>query len=106
MADPIATVYPELRGLTPAKRAAALRSARRAPLDAVELLGVATSLIVAMLLSRYAGADLPVAAKLAIAVAGLAVTVAPFLVRRTRRGLRRMLDADAAGEAACLRISR
>jgi hypothetical protein len=86
-------LYPDLRRF--ALPAQALRAARRAPLDALELLGVAAALIVAMLLARYSAGDLPLGARAATALAVLAATAAPFLVRRTRRGLRRQLEEVA-----------
>lgn len=90
MSDPIACLYPELRGMPDAERAAALRAARHEPLDLVELLGVAAGLIVAMLVARYAAGGLPEPARIAAAIAVVALTAAPFLLRRTRRGLRKM----------------
>jgi ABC-type cobalamin transport system permease subunit len=73
-----------------AERRSALRAARHVPLDTVELLGVAAGLIVAMLVSRYAAGGQSEPARVAAAVAVVALTVAPFLLRRTRRGLRKM----------------
>ena len=101
----LSVLYPELCGFAPAQRAGALRAARRAPLDAVELLGIAAGLIVAMLLARYAMAGSPAAAQAAIALATLSAAAAPFLLRRTRRGLRRLLDREPAAAPSRLGIA-
>jgi hypothetical protein len=82
-------LYPELRRLAEDDRERALRRARRAPLDVVELLGIAASLIVAMLVVRYAlPPEAPSAMRIATLAALWAITVGPFLLRRTRRALR------------------
>jgi hypothetical protein len=85
-------VYPELRQLPAPDRLRALRRARRNSFDALELIGIAAGLIVAMMMARYASTRLSVGnhglAVIALAVA--LVAVAPFFLRRTRRGLRRM----------------
>lgn len=87
-------LYPELRDVAPEDRDTALARARGAALDAVELLGIATGLIVAMLVLRYAvaGVSLPLAAHLAAAIGVFTLTVVPFMLRRTRRGLRALLS--------------
>jgi hypothetical protein len=82
-------LYPELRRLADDDRQRALRRARCAPLDVVELLGIAASLIVAMLVVRYAlPAQAPSAMRAATLAGVCAITVGPFLLRRTRRALR------------------
>jgi hypothetical protein len=86
MVMPFATVlFPAWRRDAPDERRAALHEARNVSLDIVELLGIAAGLVVSLLVVRYAAsswlASFPV----------LAVAVGPFLLRRTRRGLRRHL---------------
>jgi hypothetical protein len=85
-------VYPELRQLPARDRLRALRRARRNSFDALELIGIAAGLIVAMMMARYASTRFSVDghALALIAVVVALVTVAPFFLRRTRRSLRRM----------------
>lgn len=87
--------YPELRGLRGRERERALEQARDTPFDMLELLGMAGSLVVVTALTRYGTAELDMAERFgaalfnfAIALPLLALCLAPFLVRRTRRGLR------------------
>jgi hypothetical protein len=86
-------LYPELRRFPPQDRTLALRKARRLTLDVVELLGIAAGLIVTTMVMRYgaAGMALNLGESALLAAAVLFVAVGPFLSRRTRRGLRRML---------------
>jgi hypothetical protein len=93
-------LHPELRLLPPARRRAALRRAWRTAFDTFELLGMAAALIGAALLARYAlehwlGATTPAAAFGFVAVSVLAA-VGPFILRRTRRGLRSALQDIAS----------
>lgn len=88
-------LYPELRGLHAAHRRRALQRARGTPFDMLELLGMAGALVLVTALTRYGTAGLDVAERFgaallnfAVALPLLALTLAPFLVRRTRRGLR------------------
>ena len=74
-------LFPELRSLEPGDRAAALRAARRTPLDVLELVALAAALVGAAALRR---ADLGLA--LAAGVVGI------VMVRRVRRGLRQRAD--------------
>ena len=86
-------VYPQLRLLSAADRAGALRRARREALDAFELIGIAAGLILATVILRAALWDNPSPGPrdllLSFAVACLAIL--PFFVRRTRRALRRIV---------------
>jgi O-antigen/teichoic acid export membrane protein len=93
MANSVSTIiYPELRALPSDQRERALRRARRHSLDALELIGIAAGLIVAMMVARYASIRFSAAglAPALVAVGAALVTVAPFFLRRTRRSLRRM----------------
>lgn len=95
-------LYPELRALRSSDRARALRSARRNALDVVELVGIAAGLIVAALIARYASDHLSLAlpAVALVTMGALALTVSPFLLRRTRRGLRRSRAAASPDHGA------
>ena len=88
----LALLCPELRSLPPAERADALRTARKLPYDTFELLGIAVGLIMATLFLRhtldgFAG----IGARLLAAGPVAALSIGPFVLRRTRRGLRRIL---------------
>ena len=99
-----AFLFPELRRVSPAEREALLRRAAHAPLDVVELLGIAAGLVAVTALTRYGATQLPLVERLGLAAANfavalplLALAVAPFHIRRVRRGLREILDRrDAA----------
>ena len=92
MATLVSALFPELRDLPPAQRATALRAANKLPYDTLELLGIAVGLIVASLflthaLDGFAGTG----ARLLAACPVATVAIGPFVLRRTRRGLRRIL---------------
>jgi hypothetical protein len=87
-------LYPQLRSLPETERNAALRRARSAPFDVLELVGMAAGLVVVTAMTRFGMATLEPEAHLARALAAffvalplLTVAVGPFLVRRTRRSL-------------------
>jgi len=107
MTDLNALLYPELQGFAPASRGAALRRARRAPLDWIELAGLGLAVVAVAGLTRYAAAELDALARLSAAAANLVLAVpllalaaGPFLLRRTRRALREALDGREARPAA------
>lgn len=89
-----AILYPRLRDFPVAERAAALAAARRKPFDVIELVGIATGVILSTAITRYqvgswdafehAGAAF---ANFLVAIPLLVAFVGPFLVRRVRRGL-------------------
>ena len=88
----------ELAQFPAEERRRRLRLARETPLDFVELAAMAIALVAVTALTRYALADaslgtrlLAAAANFAVALPLLAVTLAPFHLRRLRRGLRRQL---------------
>ena len=90
----ISALCPELRDLPPAERARALRAAHRLPYDTFELLGIAVGLIVASLFLTHAlDGVAATGARLLAACPVAAAAVGPFVLRRTRRGLRRILGA-------------
>lgn len=82
-----------------------MRRARRTPLDLLELVGMAAAIIAAIVFARGGPGTLgePTNALEAgtpeSVVTGVAIgtiLVALFLVRRTRRGLRRLLDLETS----------
>lgn len=85
---------PALRGVEPAEREAALRAAREARFDVVELFGMACALVAVTAFTRYAvpagslsgrfGAAL---LNFVVALPLLVLAMAPFHWRRVRRGL-------------------
>jgi hypothetical protein len=100
-------LYPELRLLVPEERAGALRAARATPFDMVELFGMAAALVGVTALTRYAGIDMDANRRFSAALLNfivalplLAVTIGPFLIRRTRRGLRAARDMRAGSADA------
>ena len=93
-------LFPELLRFPQGERAHAIREAARTPFDVFELLAIAAGLVLVTALTRYSTADLSVAGRLGMALANFAVAlpllvlaIAPFHVRRVRRGLRRILHA-------------
>lgn len=94
-------LYPELRRVAAADRIRRLRLARQAPLDAIELFGMAAGLVAVTALTRYAGAGLDATGRFATALANvlialplLVLVLGPFHVRRIRRGLRESLKEN------------
>jgi hypothetical protein len=87
-------LYPQLASFDPSERDEALRLARRAPFDVVELVGLAFGIILTVSLTRYGAGEwalleraLAFLANFLLAVPLLALLVGPFLVRRVRRAL-------------------
>lgn len=102
MVFPSTLLYPELARYAPETRAAALRKARRRPLDWIELAGLGLGVVIVALLTRYGVTELDVLARLSAAAANfllaiplLALVAGPVLWRRTRRALR---EDSRAGE--------
>ncbi len=99
---PSTLLYPELARFAPESREAALRRARRVPLDWVELAGLGLGVVVVAFLTRYGVTGLDVLARVSAAAANflvaiplLALVAGPILWRRTRRALRE--DPRAGG---------
>ena len=91
-------LFPELRGLPKSQHRDALRRAAETPFDALELVGLAAGLVAVAALTRYGTVGLSLAeriglaaANLAVALPLLAVAIAPFHLRRMKRGLRETL---------------
>jgi hypothetical protein len=89
---------PELRAFPSTERDEAMRKARAVSLDVFELLGMAAGLVAVTALTRYALHDTGVETRVAMALLNfavvlplLAVVLAPFHMRRLRRGLRAQL---------------
>ena len=91
-------LYPELRGYGRQDRARLLRDARQEPFELLEWAGILAALVIVAGLTRYSVAGFELADRIAVALANflvavplLVATAGPFLVRRTRRGLRQRL---------------
>src|SRR5690348_7009432 len=91
-------LYPQLRVLPPDERADALHKAQAGAFDIVELVGIATGLIVATAATRAGFETLDsfervvaILLGFVIALPLLCLLVGPFLVRRTRRNLDHLL---------------
>jgi hypothetical protein len=96
-------LYPQLRRFPAQERAQALRKAREATFDVVELVGIALGLVLVTALTRYQAEAYDALERVAavlvnfvIAIPLLLVFVVPFLVRRVRRGL----DQEVARRSA------
>jgi hypothetical protein len=88
-------VYPELRPYKRKERDHLLQEASNTPHDFVEWAGILAALVFVGVLTGYGAADFGLAQRIVAAVLNffvaivlLALTAGPFLVRRTRRGLR------------------
>lgn len=91
-------LYPELQAFGREDRARLFRDARKEPFDTLEWAGILAALVIVVGITRYSVPGFGLADRFAIAVANflvalplLVVTAGPFLVRRTRRGLRQRL---------------
>lgn len=91
-------LYPELRGYGRQDRARLLRDARQEPFELLEWAGILAALVIVVGITRYSVAGFGLADRIAVALANflvavplLVATAGPFLVRRTRRGLRQRL---------------
>ena len=100
MVSPRDFLYPQLRAFDASERDAALRRAREAPFDVVELVGTALGLVMATAVTGYGAREgdvlgrlLAVLVNFLVALPILAVLVGPFLVRHVRRGLARELQS-------------
>ena len=89
-------LYPELLAYGRQDRARLLKEASKEPYDFLEWIGILAALVLVVSFTRYGVAGLGLAHRFAVAVAKfivavplLVVTVGPFLVRRTRRGLQK-----------------
>ena len=88
-------LYPELRPYGRMERDRLLQAASKTPHDLVEWAGILAALAFAGLLTSHGTGDFQMAQRFIVTVmnffvaaALLALTAGPFLVRRTRRGLR------------------
>ncbi len=87
-------LYPSLASLPPSRRGPALRAARSVELDLVERLGIVASVGMSAYLLESVGRPpsaslLTALGQLFLALSLIGILAAPWLVRRTRRGLRR-----------------
>jgi hypothetical protein len=92
-------IYPELRPYERADRARLLKKASETQLDVLEWLGILVGLVIVVGVTRYSAFGLGLVDRVAIAAVNfllalplLILTVGPFLIRRTRRGLRSQLQ--------------
>jgi uncharacterized membrane protein YkgB len=88
-------LYPELRPYERKARDRLLQEASNTPHDLIEWLGILAALVFVGILTGYNAAGLGLAQRFVVVVMNffvvlfvLALTAGPFLVRRTRRGLR------------------
>lgn len=88
-------LLPELGQFPPPDQAQAIKKARETDLDILELLGVAFGLVLVTAATQYALPDRSLPSRFAaallnfiIAIPLIALVVAPFHIRRLRRGLR------------------
>ena len=89
-------LYPELLTYGRRDRARLLQEASKEPLDFLEWVGILAALVLVVSFTRYGVAGFSLVDRFAIMLANflvavplLVVTVGPFLVRRTRRGLQK-----------------
>lgn len=93
-----ALVYPEVRPFSKAERQTLLERAKQTPFDFIELVGMAAGLALVTAVTRFPSGIGPsnslfgAALNFVIAIPLLAIVLGPFLIRRTRRGLRVELD--------------
>lgn len=90
-------LYPELEAYGREKRAHLLRDARQEPFDILERAGLLAALVIVVGITRYSVAGFGLADRLAVVLANflvaiplLVATAGPFLLRRTKRGLRKL----------------
>jgi hypothetical protein len=88
-------LYPELRPYERKERDHLLQEASKTPHDFVEWAGILAALAFVGVLTGYGAVDFGLAERIVVTVMNffvaivlLALTAGPFLVRRTRRGLR------------------
>jgi hypothetical protein len=91
-------LYPDLRPFGRTDRDRLLSEAAKTSFDILEWIGILLALALVIALTRYSAVDLSAfdrilagLANFIVAALLLAVTAGPFLVRRTRRGLRSQL---------------
>jgi hypothetical protein len=92
-------MFPELKDFQPSQRERALREAREDEFDTLEWAGIIAAVVVASVivgkldLQAFAGGDrfLSTLLSFIVAVPLVGATAGVFMIRRTRRGLRRRL---------------
>ena len=91
-------LFPMLRPHSRSDRDRLLAKAKETPLDNVEWIGILGALLLVAVLTRYSATGLGTFDRVATGLANfvvclvlLGITAGPFLVRRTRRGLRSLL---------------
>lgn len=97
-------LYPELRLFAADERVCVLHEAKNTSFDALELFGMAAGLVIVTALTRYASTDffdadqrfVSALLNFIVALPLLALVLGPFLIRRSRRGLRAEFAKRAA----------
>jgi uncharacterized membrane protein YcfT len=91
-------LFPDLARVPETRRTAAMERARSEPLDIIETAGILAAVVIVTAFTRYGLKDAMLTDRLAAALLNFAIVVpqlvlfaGPFLVRRTRRGLRAYL---------------
>jgi hypothetical protein len=89
-------LYPELVTYGRRDRARLLKEASKEPFDFLEWVGILAALVLVVSFTRYGVAGFSLVDRFAVmlvnflvAIPLLVVTVGPFLIRRTRRGLQK-----------------
>lgn len=92
-------LFPDLARIPEQRRTAAMERARAEPLDIIEIAGILAAVVVVTSFTRYGLKDAFAVDRLAaallnfgIAIPQLVLFAGPFLIRRTRRGLRAYLQ--------------
>jgi hypothetical protein len=92
-------LYPELRPYDRPERDRLLRKAAGTSLEPLEWAGILLGLVVAVALTRYSVAEVGPIGRIAVGLINfvvalllLGITAGPFLIRRTRPGIRSQLD--------------
>jgi len=92
-------LLPELGQFSPRDQAQALKKAHETELDIIELVGVAFALVLVTAATQYALPDQSLSSRFVLAFVNfivaaplIALAVAPFHIRRLRRGLRAQLS--------------
>ena len=99
-------LYSELKRIDPNDRIGALRQAKEASFDIIEIVGMGVALVLVVTLTRYSVVGMGVLGRVGAALANFVVAIplllvfaGPLYVRRVRRGLREYLEKRSRSEA-------
>ncbi len=94
-------IYPDLKRFAPDQRKAVSRKAGATPFDAIELFGIAAGIVATAMLARYLATEwvgnrrsVTTSLQFLFALPILPFAIAPFHVRRVRRGLRAQIETS------------